>query len=1124
MSIFDKYRNNAQQTVSTGSVFDKYRTGSKTSTLPVVKSIYEDTTPNAFSIEDFANDTDKMETLREYLPKRLGENGLQQSNESDEDYVKRFITHARRFETNSISIAGQIDYLRKAKEDDRRKFGKLYNYYEQLPSAGQEGGDTVGRATKDYLKAAILDPINLLGVGIVGRAGLKFGTALVGKNAVREGIKLMLPKTQASKQLLTGGVTGGAFGAGYNVASQDIRRKAYMDDKTPESNIELMDVAFDSIIGAGVGTAVAGALPIIGAGIQKADEGTRKLFGFKKSELDFLKKIDDEDVVATDPVEGPAITQDQLDEAQERINNARQRLNPEQAKEKLDEQIITKQEILRQPPIVDAKVMVELSRKVSKIVENITEEEKAAGKSITLISDANKDKKISDAVTDIVNNIDSIDEDVLQAALSRENITENQFLDFMSTVDDFASMENYTMSEAGRTLQSKSNLGKLRKKLLSISPELKDKLNKLYGETDEVTSATGHGYNLLKRIDRERRALMVTQLATTARNVATGLTVVSFETMANTMEATLYHMGKAFKGLYRDGISPEGINTGFKDWVSDSFGLAYSFVRQGMSDDISQFLLQNNPRLNKIMFRTIGEVGEDSQQLTQFAQYANILNLAQDAMFRRAFFADHITRKLRRAGVKLEDLAVDGTSVFGKKGGSKVEAKLLKDGMEYALKNTFALHPRKGDAAYHFVKFVERFPGMPIIGTGQFPFARFMANALSFQLKYSPLNGAYGIFQGSFQAGAEQLGKAVTEKAKQEARERISQGMVGSAALGTAIYYRAKNQDTEWYNLKGSDGRKVDMRPFFPAAPYMIVADAIVKYGRGDLDKLSTKDYLDGFTGAQFRAGAASYTVDKFFEVVNSEGGIESIGQEKFGEIIGGYVGDVTSGFSTPARIVKDIVAAFDEEEAIVRDSSSIDGTGMRERAVNAFLAKIYKNAPVLSKQLPEFESPTREDKILTQSPFLGQVIGLRFQERDNPVEKEITKAGIKNWQVLPSTGDKEADRLIKKELGSIVQFHLGTIVESDFYKQKKKINKEVFIRKYLIKLRKFAKEVAQAKYVNKGKPYTPFDRARWAKQTRRVRKLANQYYDTQRDGATVESLGEYRLGTEIGLFLQRLE
>ena len=61
--------------------------------------------------------------------------------------------------------------------------------------------------------------------------------------------------------------------------------------------------------------------------------------------------------------------------------------------------------------------------------------------------------------------------------------------------------------------------------------------------------------------------------------------------------------------------------------------------------------------------------------------------------------------------------------------------------MEYALKNTFALHAKKGDPAHHFVKFVERFPWYAYYWYREFPFARFMANAMSFQLKYSFLNG-----------------------------------------------------------------------------------------------------------------------------------------------------------------------------------------------------------------------------------------------------------------------------------------------------------------------------------------------------------------------------------------------
>ena len=52
------------------------------------------------------------------------------------------MTHARRFETNSIDIMGQVDYLRGANEEDEERFGKLYDIYNALPSAGQEGGDS----------------------------------------------------------------------------------------------------------------------------------------------------------------------------------------------------------------------------------------------------------------------------------------------------------------------------------------------------------------------------------------------------------------------------------------------------------------------------------------------------------------------------------------------------------------------------------------------------------------------------------------------------------------------------------------------------------------------------------------------------------------------------------------------------------------------------------------------------------------------------------------------------------------------------------------------------------------------------------------------------------------------
>ena len=75
-------------------------------------------------------------------------------------------------------------------------------------------------------------------------------------------------------------------------------------------------------------------------------------------------------------------------------------------------------------------------------------------------------------------------------------------------------------------------------------------------------------------------------------------------------------------------------------------------------------------------------------------------------------FSDYVTKRLRRAGVELSDLDRNGTSIFGiaKKSKGQVNTEVqLRDGMEYLLKNTFALMPRSAPA-HHFVKFVESFP------------------------------------------------------------------------------------------------------------------------------------------------------------------------------------------------------------------------------------------------------------------------------------------------------------------------------------------------------------------------------------------------------------------------------
>ena len=102
------------------------------------------------SFQELASDTDYMEMLREYNGNRFGEDGAQQEDETNEEYLKRFLTHAREFEFNSIDLGRQLDWVRTADEEQRMKFGYLYSQLDRLPSFYEEGGTGYLSAVRDF--------------------------------------------------------------------------------------------------------------------------------------------------------------------------------------------------------------------------------------------------------------------------------------------------------------------------------------------------------------------------------------------------------------------------------------------------------------------------------------------------------------------------------------------------------------------------------------------------------------------------------------------------------------------------------------------------------------------------------------------------------------------------------------------------------------------------------------------------------------------------------------------------------------------------------------------------------------------------------------------------------------
>ena len=155
--------------------------------------------------------------------------------------------------------------------------------------------------------------------------------------------------------------------------------------------------------------------------------------------------------------------------------------------------------------------------------------------------------------------------------------------------------------------------------------------------------------------------------------------------------------------------------------------------------------------------------------------------------------------------------------------------------------------------------------------------------------------------------GYKQLGKA---------REELSRGMVGMGALLAAYKYRKENQDSNWYEMKSDDERTVDIRPFFPLAPYLIVGDLMVKWQEDKLKNGVGSDFIEGFTGAMFRNGASAYVIDNMLLGLGSSDEFNGLEAEKLGEKVSGYIGELVGGALTPARVLKDIEASFNKEAA----------------------------------------------------------------------------------------------------------------------------------------------------------------------------------------------------------------
>ena len=619
--------------------------------------------------------------------------------------------------------------------------------------------------------------------------------------------------------------------------------------------------------------------------------------------------------------------------------------------------------------------------------------------------------------------------------LQTDRITGDQFRDILKknnlTSIDFAQVYRAEVRDAARLLAQLSVASKKYNKLLNKFDGVEGEILETLIDTPVDEFGTGLAKKL-RELDNIRRGLLVSQFATTARNVTAQVGRVGMDTLTKALDNTLQQGFSTF-------IDPL---TGKKgrdvDW-SGTFDLLMSLTKnKAASKELTDLVLSPYAKQKDRLFlnyasdvaNKVGDTGIIAKA-QKGVNLVNTFNKMQDYYFRRGMFAARLRENLVKKGMDVDDIVASNRIDL-------IDKEDIVDAVDAALEFTYSKSPPAESVAGAAINLVNK---LPFVMTSIIPFPRFMYNAMKFQFEHSP----FGAMRFVSPKQLKLLAKGDAKSTKD-----MSKAIVGSAALLAAFEFRNSEYAGEkWYQAKGPDGTDIDLRPYFPLTPYLLVADTFKRAIEGTVMP-DGRDIIQGLSGAQFRAGTGVAVVDEAMKMFD---GVDDPDRAK--RLITRFASDVLGGYLTPIRgYVKDVI----QQEQVYR-TPEVTGDIPTD-----IISELARNIPFGQEALgaPETQVPTRAEAPRRVQPLLRQLTGVTVTEEKNPAEAEFDRLGLKRRDILPYTGDRNADQLISKYMGPIVEERVSELVDSDVYKELSNSKKLLVIREVLKPIRKIAKDVAK--------------------------------------------------------------
>lgn len=538
------------------------------------------------------------------------------------------------------------------------------------------------------------------------------------------------------------------------------------------------------------------------------------------------------------------------------------------------------------------------------------------------------------------------------------------------------------------------------------------------------------------------RAAITAQLSTAMRNLEVGLVRMPLQFFddigAGATRALTGQTGRrtAFRPAVENltatvrglKIFPKAVKAGF---LANEDVLLGSKIPKLLRDinPIEFRRLYNTPLFDVVKIAGSGKLAKANNKVLNFLHVAN---RSQEWLVRSIAFDARLSGNLSRMGLTIDDVFTRGFASFDSPTRRAIQS-ALKESVDHALDVTFALAPKNNP----FFNLYKKVPELALLH----PFPRFLANSLRFLRDHSP----FGLMKFATESQRRALFSA-TKSGVESARQATEAiGKVGSGYVMFAAALAFRNSELagdKWFEIKVG-GKIIDTRPFNPLAAYLLVAEAARRRDNPDLPgpDLRGKDFAEAFVGIRRFRGTGLFIINAFDQDARSfeKGALD-------------FARDFTAGLTVPFRQIRDFMATFNEDEAIVRRGEE-----------SGILGPAKANLPFLNRSLPAAPRATRAEPFGVE-PDIGplatgtakQLTGILARTRSN-VERELLQL-----QVNPNvrTGNDRINRLVTEEMGPQVERRLGRIVESPSYQKLDPIKRREKLAKELTKIKSKAKSV----------------------------------------------------------------